>query len=155
MILSKLNSKDDLAIYPAAIGRAMEWLKKTDVLALKAGTLQIEGDDIFVSIQDVTTHTFEEGRPEVHKKYVDLMYWPEAGERIGVAYYSGTEKVAEAQEERDLYFLEAVENENIFTTAPGDICVLFPCDAHRPGLHPGEKQVSFRKCVVKIAVSLL
>lgn len=155
MILSKLNGKDDLAIYPAAIRRVLDWLKTTDVLALEAGRVPIEGDDIYVLVQDLTTHPMEGARPEVHTKYIDLMYWPEAGERIGVSHYYGTEALAESNPVKDVAFLPAPVGENILTTAPGDIMVLFPWDAHRPGLNPGDEPVTFRKCVVKIAMSLL
>lgn len=155
MILSKLNGRDDLAIYPAAIRRALDWLKNTDVLALEAGRMQIEGDDIYVLVQDLTTHAPEGTYPETHRKYIDLMYWPEAGERIGVAHCFGTEPLAEEKPEKDAYFLASVEDENVFLTSPGDFCVLFPWDAHRPGLNPGEEPATFRKCVVKIAVKLL
>lgn len=153
MILSKLNGKDDLAVYPAAIRRALDWLKTTDVLALEAGRLPIEGDDIYVLVQDLTTKA--EAKAEVHTKYIDLMYWPEAGERIGVAPYTGRETVTENKPEKDKMNLDQVAEENFLVTAPGDFIVLFPWDVHRPGLNVGDESATFRKCVVKIAMSLL
>ncbi len=153
MILSKLNGKDDLAVYPAAIRRALEWLKTTDVLALQAGTVHIEGDDIYVLVQDLTTKA--DAKAEVHRKYIDLMYWPQAGERIGVAPYTGREAVVEDNPEKDKTLFDQVEEERFFVTEPGDFLVLFPWDVHRPGLRIGDEPVSFRKCVVKIAMKLV
>ena len=153
MIFSKLNGKDDLSLYPAAIRRVLDWLKTTDVLALEAGRLPIEGDDIYVLVQDLTTKPA--AKAEAHKKYIDLMYWPEAGERIGVAPYTGKETVAEENPAKDKILFSEVEQENFLITAPGDFIVLFPWDVHRPGLNIGEESATFRKCVVKIAMSLL
>ena len=93
MIFSKLNGGDDLSAYPAAIQRALAYLRDTDIMSLELGRHELEGDDMFVNVMDMTTHPMEGSHPEVHKKYIDLMYWPEGGERIGVAPYLGTEPV--------------------------------------------------------------
>ncbi len=153
MIYSKLNGHDDLSVYPAAIRRALQWLRTTDVLALEAGRLPIEGDDIYVLVQDLTTKS--EARAEAHSRYIDLMYWPEAGERIGVAPLTGKEHVVEDAPAKDKTLFDQVQEEHFLTTAPGDFIVLFPWDVHRPGLDPAGEHVSFRKLVMKIAVSLL
>ena len=153
MIYSQLNGGDDFAVYPAAIRRALQWLKTTDVLALEAGKVQIEGADMYALVQDLTTKT--EAKAEAHNKYLDLMYWPQAGERIGVAPRTGRETISEDDPEKDKIHYSAVEQENFLITAPGDFIVLFPWDIHRPGLTPGGEPVSFRKIVMKIAVSLL
>ena len=155
MIYSNLNTGDSLAVYPAAVRRALAWLKSTDVTAMEPGTVELEGRDIYAMVQDVTTHPVEGSWPEVHRDYVDLMYWPEAGERIGVAHFMGDEPVHEARPASDVYFLEHVAGENILATVPGDFCLLFPWDAHRPALHPAGEPVTFRKVVMKIAVKCL
>ena len=72
-----------------------------------------------------------------------------------MAPLTGKETPAEDDPAKDIMFFETVEGENFLTTAPGNFLVLFPWDAHRPGLHPGDGPVSFRKIVMKIAVSLL
>ena len=153
MIFSQLNGKDDFTAYPAAIQRAIQWLKTTDVMALEAGTVQIEGKDMYALVQDLTTK--DTSKIESHDNYLDLMYWPEAGERIGVAPRTGKEPVSEDHPEKDKTNYSAVEHENILTTAPGDFIVLFPWDIHRPGLTVGGQPATFRKIVMKIAVKLL
>lgn len=140
---------------PAAICRALAWLRENDIRAMEPGRYPIEGDDIFVLVQDVTTHAPEGTRMEAHRKYIDLMYWPEAGERIGVARLRGDETPVAADPDKDVWRYTTVENEDTLRTAPGEFCALFPQDAHRPGLDPDGEPVSFRKAVMKIAVSLL
>ena len=154
MIYSSL-ANDDLRAYPPAIRRALGWLRDNDALALAPGRCDIQGQDMYVLVQDLTTRPPEEVLPEAHRRYVDLMYWPQAGERIGVARLTGGETVAEDRPENDVYFLQKVTNEQLLHTGPGDFCVLFPGDAHRPGLHPDGEPARFRKLVVKIALSLI
>ena len=82
MIFSKLNGGDDLSAYPAAIQRALAYLRDTDIMSLELGRHELEGDDMFVNVMDMTTHPMEGSHPEVHKKYIDLMYWPGCGQRV-------------------------------------------------------------------------
>ena len=73
MIFSKLNGGDDLSAYPAAIQRALAYLRDTDIMSLELGRHELEGDDMFVNVMDMTTHPMEGSHPEVHEKYIDLM----------------------------------------------------------------------------------
>lgn len=155
MILSKLNANDPCTAYPKAIRDVLNWFRTTDVMALPLGRHDIAGDDIFVNVMDMTTHPFEGSHPEIHKEYADLMYWPEGGERIGVAPYLGTEAVFEDRFPQDIVLLEGVENESILLATAGCFGIFYPWDAHRPGLMIGDAPATSRKCVAKIRVSLL
>lgn len=154
MIYANLKN-DGMMGCPSAVRRALAWLSEHDICAMEPGKHLIEGEDMFVMVQQVTTRPLEGSMLEAHYKYVDLMYWPQAGERIGVARLSGGEMPAEDHPEADYQLLAAAENENFLYTVPGDFLVLFPGDAHRPTLHPDGEPVSFRKAVVKIAVRLV
>ena len=155
MIFSKLNAGDNLCAYPAAIRRALTFLRDTDLMALPLGRHELEGDAMFANVMDMTTHPMEDSHPEVHKKYIDLMYWPEGGERIGVAPYLGTEAVHEAHPENDIALLEDVANECMLVATPGCFGIFFPWDAHRPALMLGDAPATSRKVVVKISMELL
>ncbi len=153
MILSKLNGQDDFSYYPAAIQRAIQWLKTNDVMAMEPGKVEIEGADMYANISDITTKA--EAKAEAHDKYLDLFYWPEAGERIGVAPRTGRETISEAHPEKDKINYSSVEEETVLTVYPGDFIVLFPWDIHRPGLIMDGEPATFRKVVMKIALKLL
>ena len=155
MIFAKLNGAGDYAVYPAPIQKALEYLRNTDLMQLPLGRHEIDGDRIFVNVMDMTTHPMEGSHPEVHKKYIDLMYWPEGGERIGVAPYLGTEPVFEARPENDISLLEDVANECMLVATPGCFGIFFPWDAHRPALMLGDAPATSRKVVVKISMELL
>lgn len=155
MIFSKLNAKDDFRAYPAAIRKVLTYFRETDMMAIELGRHELDGDRIFVNVMDMTTHPFAGSHPEVHEKYIDLMYWPEGGEKIGVAPYLGTETIYESHPENDVALLEDVENESILTATSGFFGVFFPWDAHRPGIMLGGHPAKSRKCVAKIHVDAL
>lgn len=155
MIFSRLNGSDPFTAYPRAIRTALDFLRSGDWLTQPLGSYPIDGDRMFLNLMDMTTRPFEGSHPEVHDKYIDLMYWPEGGERIGVAHRTGAEPLVEPRPEGDIDFLETVENESFLTATAGYFGIFFPWDAHRPGLMLGDAPATSRKCVVKISVDLL
>ena len=155
MIFSKLTAKDPLTAYPKAIRQALEFIQKTDWKAIENGKHPIDGDKMFANVMDMTTRPFEGSHPEIHEKYIDLMYWPEGGEKIGAAPYLGVEPILESRPENDIAFLASVDGESVLTATEGCFGVFFPWDAHRPGLFLGDGPAVSRKCVVKISVELI
>lgn len=155
MIFSKLTAKDPLTAYPKTIRQALEFIQKTDWKAIENGKHPIDGDKMFANVMDMTTRPFEGSHPEIHEKYIDLMYWPEGGEKIGVAPYLGVEPILESRPENDIAFLASVDGESVLTATEGCFGVFFPWDAHRPGLFLEDGPAVSRKCVVKISVELI
>ena len=155
MIFSKLTAKDPLTAYPKAIRQALEFIQKTDWKAIENGKHPIDGDKMFANVMDMTTRPFEGSHPEIHEKYIDLMYWPEGGEKIGAAPYLGVEPILESRPENDIAFLASVDGESVLTATEGCFGVFFPWDAHRPGLFLEDGPAVSRKCVVKISVELI
>ena len=155
MIFSKLTAKDPLTAYPKAIRQALEFIQKTDWKAIENGKHPIDGDKMFANVMDMTTRPFEGSHPDIHEKYIDLMYWPEGGEKIGVAPYLGVEPILESRPENDIAFLASVDGESVLTATEGCFGVFFPWDAHRPGLFLEVGPAVSRKCVVKISVELI
>ena len=153
MVLSKLNGRDDFSAYPPRVRRALEWLRSVDAMAVPLGRTELEPDGAtFVNAMDMTTRPYEGSYPEVHRRYIDLFYWPEGGERVGWAPFLGTEPVHTANPDGDLWLLEDSVDEQIVTGRAGDFALFFPWDAHRPGLYLGEGPATSRKLVVKIAL---
>ena len=53
---------------PAAIERALEFLRTTDFHALAPGVVEIDGQNIFAQVIDLTTRDAAENRPEIHRR---------------------------------------------------------------------------------------
>lgn len=155
MIFGNLNALGDtLPWLPAPLKRAVEHLAKTDLAALPAEKYALDGDDIFVIVSDMTTKPFAETRPEIHRNYIDIQVLVHGRERIGVAVDTGRNTVSEdTLAEKDLLFYTAAEGETMLEMTPGSFAVLFPSEAHRPGVAV-EGPEPIRKIIVKVRAAL-
>ena len=59
MIYASLNAKEGNYQYPAAIKTALDFLAKPETAELPVGRYELDGDNIFVLIQDQTTAPVE------------------------------------------------------------------------------------------------
>lgn len=154
MIFSSIYAKDVVNTYPAAIQKAIEYLKSNDFAAMEPGLYEIQGREIYAQVMDAVTRPVEEGKPESHEKYVDVQFLVSGRERLGFAPDTGNSEVEERFEERDLILYKSVENESFVEAAPGCYSIFFPADIHRPTLISGEA-MTVRKVVVKVSTALL
>lgn len=155
MIYSSIHANDDLSKYPAAIQRAIGYFTATDVTALAPGNYPIEGELMFAKVFDNTSKPVTENHPEFHNDYIDVQFFPNGGELMGICPKKAADyEIVDQIEAEDVYFVGKVEGEQFLRMDPGDYCILFPNDVHRPGTCDGQPQ-TYRKCVVKVAVSLL
>lgn len=130
--------------------KALEWLRATDLLKLVPGRHAIEGDLIFASVAEYLTKPVSEGFWEAHRRYIDVQVVPAGRERFGFSHLHEMRFVSH-DEARDLSVLEG--EGDFFILRPGIFAVLFPEDAHMPGLQADSTPEPVRKIVVKIAVS--
>jgi YhcH/YjgK/YiaL family protein len=158
MIFGNVKAPESsFAWLPKPFRTAIEHLRQTDFNTLPAGNYDLQGRDICVQVIDMTTKPFAETRPEVHRQYVDVQFLVRGREKIGVAYDTGDNRVAEnLLAERDLLFYSGVDKakESMLTMTPGSFAVFLPSDVHRPGCAFDQPE-AIRKVVVKIRVSLL
>ena len=109
---------------------------------------------MFAVVVDVDLGEIQEVKPEAHRTYIDVQYWPEAVTRFGVFLLTDSSEVLEARPDSDVWYYRAEEDESFLTGRPGSFAVFFPEDVHRPDLRAAGP-ARIRKCVVKVNVSLL
>lgn len=108
-------------------------------------------DDFFLLIQKYDSKEPDAGRFESHKNYVDIQYVVEGKESIGIAAVTAM-KVSEAYiPERDVEFYEEPEEAAEFILTAGGYAILYPADAHKPGIRVGES-VPVKKMVGKVRI---
>lgn len=140
---------------PAAIEKALHFLRTTDFSQLSPGVVEIEGQTIFAQIIDLTTREQKENRPEVHRRFLDIQFLALGEEKIGVAIDTGRNEISETLlEQRDIIFYHHSENEYFINMIPGSYAIFFPQDVHRPACNKNNA-TPIRKIVVKVAVSAL
>ena len=154
MILASLKAKESPYKYPAALQKAIDWLKSNDLASMEAGTYEIEGRDIYAMIQEITTKPVEERRAEKHDLYLDIQYIVSGIERMGYVPYTGSEEILENPEGKDACFYKNLSGENFVDVSAGSYCIFFSNDIHRPGAAAGEP-AAVKKVVLKVKEALL
>ncbi|HOT29175.1 MAG TPA: YhcH/YjgK/YiaL family protein [Candidatus Ozemobacteraceae bacterium] len=135
-------------VFPG-LAQAFEWLRTTNLARLEAGRHPIDGERIYASVAEYRTKPVEEGFWEAHRRYVDVQLVVSGTERFGFGHLHEMRFVSH-DESRDLSVLEG--DGDFFLLRPGLVAVLFPDDAHMPGLWAGSAPETVRKIVVKIAL---
>jgi YhcH/YjgK/YiaL family protein len=145
---------DKLENYPIYFGlgyrifQALEYLAKTNLSLIPEGKHQIQGDDIFVLVNNNTNKNLEEGRLEAHRRYIDIHYICEGEEFIGYAPSSNYLPIVEYDLNRDIEFFAGTAS--MIKMEKGMFAIFFPSDLHMPGI--GNHPSVVRKIVVKVRV---
>jgi biofilm protein TabA len=129
--------------------KAFGFLRDSDLLTLKPGKYIIDGDNVYATITEAPSKTFEQSAWESHRKYIDLQYVIKGKEKIGVAPI-GTATVTKPYNEKTdgaNYTAEGV----YYIAEPGTFFLFFPGDAHRPNIKVDGYDV-VKKLVIKIKV---
>jgi YhcH/YjgK/YiaL family protein len=123
-------------------------MRATDFRPIADGKYPVDGDRIFALVQRYTSKPVHEGRWESHRAYIDLQCVFEGIEQIG---YAPLETLAAGSydADRDLIWLEG--QGEFVTMGTGRFMLLWPEDAHMPGIAAGSP-AAVLKVVVKIAV---
>jgi YhcH/YjgK/YiaL family protein len=128
------------------IRKALEFIRSTPLSALPVGRQAIDGDTIVASVADYTTKDEAAGRWEAHRTHIDIQTVISGEELIGVAPLASLR--AEPYDDiQDILF--ASGQGDVVTLTAGRFVVLFPHDAHMPGLRIGAP-APVRKLVIKI-----
>lgn len=149
-----VNQKEFARLYfqnPKRWDKAFQFLSEQNLAKLKKGSYEIEGADIFVNVDEYVTRNEEDVLFEAHKKYADIQVIVSGEEKIGVLPLKNTTVTIPYDEEKDIMFLTADE-ENYRIAAPGRFFLFFPEDAHRPTVKSAEN-ILVRKVVVKVRIN--
>jgi len=145
-----IDTVSNIALYAtlhSKLGRALEYLAKTDLGTLPVGRTDIDGADIYCIVSEYDTRPAGELKWEAHRVYTDIQVVLSGAEAIGYAPVSALNVTAEYDVGRDVMFLEG--QGTLMPALLGRFVVLTPHDAHMPGVSlDGSSRV--KKLVVKV-----
>lgn len=131
--------------------KAFAFLKNNDLVKIEPDRYELEGDSLFVNINDYEPKNDENSKYEAHRKYADIQYLASGEERIGVLPLSKMEVIEPFKKDNDACFLKTTESN--FRLASSDRFFIFlPDDAHLPGVKVKEN-ATVRKIVVKVLIN--
>lgn len=129
--------------------RALEHLDGTHWTDVAVGRHALEGDALVAIVSDYETQSADRVPWEAHRRCIDVQYVHRGVERIGYAPLESL-SVNGYDASRDL--VTATGSGSFATLSAGSFAILWPDDAHRPGVWV-DGPVRVRKIVLKVAVS--
>ena len=129
---------------------AVTFMKNLDFAAQPLGKYEVDADFYYV-LQAYDSKSEETARYEAHRKYVDVQFIVEGCERIDIAPLNGLAVETDYAEEKDVMFLQAPAQAAQAVLTAGGYVVLYPEDAHRPGVAV-DKPAAVKKIVGKVRV---
>lgn len=130
--------------------KAYAFLHENDLEALACGRHDIDGEDVYANVMEYDTVAASEKKLEAHKRYYDVQCVASGTERVEVAPLEGLAVATEYDEVDDYTLYETPEVATSVVLRAGDIAVLAPEDAHKPGCQAAGCPVHVRKVVVKV-----
>ncbi len=130
--------------------KGFEFLKNTDLKNLENGKYQIDGENVFVSVQDYTTKPESEGKFEAHKKYADIQFIIKGEEKIGYTNIQNCTPSTFYDDTNDIVFLES--SGDFITARENTFLIFLPQDAHMPCILTDSPRY-VKKAVVKVKIS--
>lgn len=129
------------------LDRALELLTPEFLESVGTRRQEIEGESLYVTRFDVETSSDEGRLFEYHRRYLDIFVTVQGEERVDIA----TPGALTVTEQRGDYWGCAGKAEQSVRLSPGRFLVLFPGDAHRPGM-AAEKPEGISRIVFKIEI---
>ena len=149
MIIDKLKNAKSYYGIRKELDVGLKFLQDKDLNKKEPGKYEIDGDNIFLLLEEYITKPFEQGRWEAHRRYIDIQYLVKGDEMIGYANIDCLKISENYMEDDDILFLKGTGD--FIKIKEGWFTVYFPKDAHMPGLLV-EKPEYVKKAVLKILV---
>lgn len=116
----------------------------------------IQGDDIFALVMSYRTFSPEKAVFEAHREYVDIQTVLVGAEGFECAFCDELTVDTPYDKSEDIaMYKRTVPGQTRVDVCPGTFVMLYPHDAHMPGLMIGNEERVVKKVVVKIKKELL
>lgn len=132
--------------------KAFEFIKKAVEENVEVGKYEIEGKDIYASVQNYDSKLKENSSFEGHNNYIDIQYIIDGREIMGVMEIAHAEVRDEYNPDKDVTFYKDSETASCCVAGKGDFCIFYPHDIHRPGMAFNNIPSNVRKIVVKVHI---
>ena len=152
MIIDDLHEFDRYAGLNPLFPAVAEFLRTTDLNALPTGITKIQGDDLYINVQDAPAKTRRQARFESHRRMLDIQIPLTDSEEYGwtptAALLRGTYDEASDMTMHDPAAPRTAEDvtQTYFRLHPGQFAIFFPADGHAPAI----SSTGLHKAIIKV-----
>lgn len=150
MIVTSLSSAGRYQALGSPVSAGLEYLRGFDA-STPDGRYPIDGDRVFAIVASYDTAPATGKRFESHRRHIDIQYVAAGRERILHTPARALGVETEYDTEHDIIFYHDPSACSSVLLGPGDMAILFPEDAHKPGCMAGGRD-PVRKVVVKVRI---
>ena len=150
MIIDTLENSEKYYLVHKNLQKAFDAIKNTLDKDMPVGKYEIDGKDLFISVQEYDTKLEENARFEAHRKYIDIQYIVSGEEVVEVTDLSKTSVKTAYNEEKDVEFYSATARVWRGSLTAGEYGIFFPNDVHRPAIAVDGAPAPVKKILVKI-----
>ncbi len=146
MIIDSLKNSAKIECLHPRFKQLFDYVKSHDLTDVVPGRIEIDGDNLWLSISEVQGKQRTEALLETHNEYIDIQIPLREEETFGWMHKGAlTEPKGSYSPENDICFYTDQPKLH-FTLSPGEFVIFFPEDAHAPCI--GERII--KKIVAKI-----
>ncbi len=151
MIIAKIEEMAGQAVFSEAMRKGMTWLTSVLGQDLPDGRVDIDGAEVYALVQSYTgkPHS-DQPRFEAHRCYIDVQAVVAGEEAFGWAPIEALQPTDEYNPDKDV--IHGVVPAELAVFVPlhaGEAMILYPADAHAPGLALDEP-IPVKKIVLKV-----
>ena len=149
MIIDQIGNARPYHAIHRGFKRAFDYIQELDTAGIAVGRYEIDGENMYALVQQYDTKLKEQALWEAHRRYIDLQFVVQGVEGIG---YADIIHLQQGGYDPARDFLPLHGDGDLVTVRSGGFVLLFPQDAHMPGIAIGSP-APVRKVVIKIAIS--
>ncbi len=152
MIIDSIQAFDRYVGLNPLFPKVAEFLRTADLNSLPTGITKIQGDDLFINVQEAPAKTRKEARFETHRRMIDIQVPFNGSEEYGWAPAASLPR-ATYDEAIDMTLHDPATPKTpedvahtYFSLRPGQFAIFFPEDGHAPAITP----TGLRKAIIKV-----
>ncbi len=150
MLVTDLTHAEANDYLSERFAKAYAFLAQGNLDALPLGRNDIDGDDVFANVQEYTTVAADEKLFEAHRAYYDVQFVVSGEELLQYVPLESARATQPFDEASDFCLYEATCEPSGIALHAGELAVLAPEDAHKPGCALSGEGMPVRKIVVKV-----
>lgn len=150
MIINSLSRSERTERLHPLFKKLFDYIRTHDLSQQPPGRIVLQGDDLFINLDQPQLRSRETQKLEVHRRYVDVHFPLSGAEEVGWRSLDTLPCESEAPfDEKNDFALYAAPATVYFTVYPGEFYVMFPEDAHAPIIGEG----TLHKAIAKVRLA--
>lgn len=146
-LIGKLAELDKYVALHPRFAKAFEFLRREDLFTLASGRYEIDGDEIYASVEEPMLKKVEDAKCEAHSKYIDIQVPLSGPETFGLCTTPDAALEGAFKEKDIVFFAAPCEYAEL---KPGEFAIFFPpFGGHSPCLTRGEIRPQ-KKLIIKV-----